>query len=133
MPRRAREKETPYEPPYVATVQSMMGHLVRTGRMTFLAWQVLGLVFERCEWGNKIPLHQADMARELRKDPADINRAVQRLLDIKVLVRSKKEGEHPQYVLNPYVGVKGKNGIERQALRREYGRDLCEEEGEGDG
>jgi len=127
MPRRSRKKPPRVflsEPPYLHLIQHMFETIARHDILPKESWRVLAMIFARCDWGNVLPIHQADMARELGISPANVNKAIKHLLRRRVLLRFKEPGRHAEYKLNASLAIKGHNGEERDRIRRLYSDDI---------
>jgi biotin operon repressor len=113
---------------YLQLIQSMFGHLGRTGAMTGRMWDVLSQIMEVCQWGNKVPVNQSAIAKSLGTSRQVISRAIQKLVQVGVLVRVRLDKRHPEFYLNPRLAVKGRDNGERQRIRRLYDREFRVEE-----
>ena len=105
---------------YLQLMQAMMAELVMLPEMTIMPWRLLAWILSNTEWGNTVPINQSALARQFNKSRMTIARALKTLITMKVLLRIERPGTHPEYMLNPAVGIKARNGDERARLRQIY-------------
>lgn len=76
--------------------------------------------------GNYVYVNQAEVARRLRVQRADVSRAVKRLCDLQILIRGPKSGRSNTYMVNPsfcFAGGLG-NGIKARTEAKKEGKIL---------
>lgn len=70
-------------------------------------FRVLMSLLEQLDFENLITTNQAEIARDLGMDRAQVNRAIKRLLDAEAILEGPKVGISRTYRLNPQFGWKG--------------------------
>lgn len=80
-------------------------------------FRVLMALLERLDFNNLIQVSQAEVARELEMDPAQVNRAIKRLVKLDAVLPGPKVGTSMSYRLNPSFGWKGSAKSHTEALR----------------
>ena len=73
--------------------------------------------------GNCVYVNQAEVARELRLQRADVCRAIKRLIALQILIQGPKSGRSNTYMVNPafcFFGVLGAGIKERKAKILEF-------------
>jgi hypothetical protein len=78
--------------------------------------RVIWALIERLDFENLIVANQAEIARDLDMDKAQVNRSIKRLLELGVVFEGPKVGVSKSYRLNPHFGWKGSARGHRQAL-----------------
>jgi hypothetical protein len=69
--------------------------------------RVIWALIEVLDFENLIVANQAQLARDLGMDKAQVNRSIKRLLDLGFLLEGPKIGVSKSYRLNPHCGWKG--------------------------
>lgn len=71
----------------------------------------------KLDFENYILVNQAEIARDMAMDRANVNKAIKRLEALGILTRGPKSGVSPTFRLNPQVGWKGKSKMHFGALQ----------------
>lgn len=100
---------------WFAMAQDALGSLMKLRRVE--DFRTLMAMLKRLDYENLIQANQSEIARELEMDPAQVNRAVKRLVDLGALVEGPRIGVSRSYRLNPSFGWKGSARNHRQALQ----------------
>lgn len=87
-------------------------------KMPYYTSSVWHWMLANLDYGNKIVVVQADVARELDLDPARVNKAVKQLVDEGLVLKGSRVGKSWSYQLNPYVGFKGSQREHGEAMQR---------------
>ena len=85
-------------------------------------FRVLMALLERLDFENLIQVSQADIARDLKMDRAQVNRAIKRLIAADAIIEGPKIGISKSYRLNPNFGWKGSAKNHNKALHEERKR-----------
>ena len=85
-------------------------------------FRVLMALLERLDFENLIQVSQADVARDLKMDRAQVNRAIKRLIAADAIIEGPKIGISKSYRLNPNFGWKGSAKNHNKALDEERKR-----------
>lgn len=79
--------------------------------------RVLFALLKHVESENAIAVSQVKIARLLQMSTPQVNRAIKRLIELKVLLKEEKEGMHSLYRLSPELGWKGSGKNHIRAMR----------------
>lgn len=80
-------------------------------------FRVLFALLKRLDFNNLIQVSQAEVARELEMDRAQVNRAIKRLIMLGAVIAGPRIGTAMSYRLNPTFGWKGSAKGHSEALR----------------
>ena len=80
-------------------------------------FRVLMAMLERLDFDNLIQLNQSQIATELEMAPAQVNRAVKRLVELGAVFEGPRIGVSRAYRLNPNFGWKGSAKSHHKALQ----------------
>lgn len=83
-------------------------------------FRVLMALLERLDFENLILANQADIARELEIDRAQVNRAIKRLVEMGALLEGPRISVNRSYQLNPQFGWKGSAQNHVKALQDQH-------------
>ena len=71
-------------------------------------WSVLATMIGRMDFNNYIRINQTALAKELHMKQSQVSRAIKKLLELDVICEGPRAGLCKTYMLNPNVGIKGK-------------------------
>ena len=67
----------------------------------------------RLDFENYIPLNQTELSKEMGIARPNISRAIRKLVELGILTEGPRAGLNKMYMLNPYVGIKGRQKKEK--------------------
>ena len=117
---RSRETEE-----FVLLIQTTIGILGRSGRMTKRMWDVFAVVIAQCQYGNRVSVNQSRLARALQTNRTVVNRAIRQLERLQILKKEVREGCHPEFYLNPDLAIKARTNGDRQRIHARFGRAIA--------
>jgi len=79
-------------------------------------FRVLMKLLKRLDYENLIQVPQNEIAEELKMEKQNIHRAINKLIEIEILLKGPKIGKTCSYQLNPSFGWKGKAKNHKRAL-----------------
>lgn len=101
---------------WVAMAQQPMIELARSGLGSEALRVFLALV-GRLDFENLLVVSQAEIAAELAMKKPSVNRAIEQLARVGVLLKGPRVGVHRSYRLNPRFGWKGSASSHQKALK----------------
>lgn len=121
--------KSPFGKDWFAMAQDAMMFLAKNrkalGEEGFAVFCALGA---RLDFENFILINQSQMARELKMDRSNFNKAIKKLEAHGILARGPKSGVSPTFKLNPKMAWKGRQKNHSRALdeAKKMGWDLVE-------
>ena len=106
---------------WMATFQDSMLWMAKQG-LTGEQWNVFMAMGSKMDYNNYIRISQVDLAKELGIPQPHISRAIKKLLELDFIAQGPRAGLSKTYILNPNIGMKGKQKkqkiIDYQAMKR---------------
>lgn len=100
-----RKRRSPFGENWMASMLRGFGVFKQFKRVE--DFRVLFALLEKLDYENRILINQAQIAKDLGMEDAQVNRAVKRLIEAGVLLKGPKAGIHNSYQLNPNYGWRG--------------------------
>ena len=94
---------------YMLTFQDGFDWLWKQG-LTGRQWNILAKLFSKLDYDNYLKISQAEMAKEMGIDKADISRTLKKFCQLNILFVGPLAGHSKTYRLNPYLAHKGAKG-----------------------
>ena len=101
----APRRQNGFSERWFAMAQDALDALMQFTRLE--DFRVLMALLKRLDFENLITANQAEIARDLNLDPAQVNRALKRLQEVGAIFQGPKVGTSRTYRLNPQFGWKG--------------------------
>ena len=79
-------------------------------------FRVLMKLLKWLDYENLIQIQQNEIAEELKMEKQNVNRSINKLIEVGILLKGPKIGKSCSYRLNPNFGWKGKAKNHRRAL-----------------
>jgi len=92
---------------WMATFQDAMGWLSRQKPPSEVLWVFLNMV-EKLDYNNYIRISQTSMAKELGMKQPSVSQAIKKLIALDVIAEGPRAGLCKTYILNPKIGIKGR-------------------------
>jgi len=92
---------------WMATFQDSMLWMAKQG-LTGEQWNVFMAMGSKMDYNNYIRISQVDLAEELGIPQPHVSRAIKKLLELDVICEGPRAGLCKTYILNPNIGMKGK-------------------------
>ena len=92
---------------WLATFQDGLIWLSNQG-LTAQQWNVLARLMGRLNFDNYITVNQTALAKELHTKKPNISTAIKKLVELNIITEGPRAGLNKTYVLNPSLGLKGK-------------------------
>lgn len=80
-------------------------------------FRVLMKLLKWLDYENLIQIQQIEIANELKMEKQNVNRAINKLIDVGIVLKGPRIGKSCSYRLNPNFGWKGTAKNHRKALR----------------
>ncbi len=80
-------------------------------------FRVLMKLLKWLDYENLIQIQQNEIADELKMEKQNVNRSINKLIDVGILLKGPKIGKSCSYRLNPNFGWKGKAKSHQKALK----------------
>lgn len=90
--------------------------------------RVFWALIEKLDFENYINIVQADIARDLKMQRQNVNRAIKELIDLEVIIKGPKIGRNVTYRFNPNLGWRGSAKNHYKALK-ETAKEKAEKSG----
>jgi DNA-binding MarR family transcriptional regulator len=103
VPQRQRFREA-----FVMVWQEGLRRLAEDGELTGRHWRVLAFLMAKLDYENYIHLAQADIARGVRIDKADVSRAIRDFVERGIVVQGPRVGKSYTYRMSLDLGWKGR-------------------------
>ena len=92
---------------WMAIYQESLGWMAHQN-LTGEQWKVFAAMCNMMSFDNYIRINQTALAKEFHTNQAHISRSIKRLLELNIFTEGPREGVNKTYILNPKIGIKGK-------------------------
>lgn len=112
-------RKSPFGKDWFAVAQDALNFLAQNRRsLGEEGFAVFCALASRLDFENYILVNQAEIARAMKMDRGNVNKAIKRLEALGILIRGPKSGVSPTFMMNPKVGWKGKTRNHFNALQQ---------------